>query len=423
MLLNVAKPHSNTIREILLTALWFILPLYVFAVGAPLSVAAGNIATGLMVAAALAALAASPAARRAVPSRVALALAAVLLWNAVSTVAAPAGTRQWYKLGEEWWMKLLVLAVPVLVVAGRKHLRRVVAVLLGSAALAAVYGVYQHFTGQDLVRHHQLLTNGGQYLVVGFTGHHLSYGGQLMYEVAVVSALVLAGTGTRAWTRISLLAAALLLTLVLVWTYARSSLLAVAGVFAFLALVQGGRRRTVGLVVLVLAVLGAAATPSLRARMLETFNDPKEVTRLNLWRSSVAGIEAKPVTGWGPGNFDRMLLEHEYPGYYEARGHAHNDFLMQAVNAGIPGLLAFLWFYWEIFRLLWRGMRVPKADRGLITGALACQVAALIGGMFQVFQTDDEPEMLLYFLLGCGVAAAMQALGDSRAEGRIPGQS
>ncbi len=411
----------DPIRENPLIVFWFALPLYLFAVGAPLSVAAGNIATGLVVAAALVALGLVPGSGRAIPRRVALALAAVLFWNLVSTVAAPGGAHQWYKLLEEWWMKLLLLAVPVLTAAGSRHLRRAVGVLLGCGALVAVYGIYQHFTGHDLVRHHQVLSTGGSFMAIGFTGHHLSFGGQLMYLLAMAGALVFAGSSRWFAGRIALPMAVLLLALALLWSYARSSLLAVAAAVAFLAVVQQGRRRLAGVVVLALAAVVVAATPSLRGRMLETFSNPKEVTRLNLWRSSLSGIEARPVTGWGPGNFDLMLAEHEYPGYYEARGHAHNDFLMQAVNAGVPGLLAFLWLYWEIFHLLWRSRRVPGADRGLITGAMACQVAAFVGGMFQVFQTDDEPEMLLYFLLGCGLAAAMRALGNG-AVGKNQGQ-
>ena len=46
--------------------------------------------------------------------------------------------------------------------------------------------------------------------------------------------------------------------------------------------------------------------------------------------------------GWGQGNFDAMLEEHEVEGYYESRSHSHNDYLMNAVNAGIPGFLAAL---------------------------------------------------------------------------------
>ncbi len=406
-----------------MNALWLMVPLYAFAATAPLSVAAGNIVCGVIVAMTVAlGLRGSQALQQTAFRRVLWALAAVLFWNAVSTLTAGAGARDWYKLGEEWWMKLLMIGVPVILAAtgSNRHLRRLVAVLLGSGAFVAAYGVLQHFTGQDLVRHHRLLTTQGNFLVVGFTGHHLSFGGQLMYLLSMGAALVMAGRGRRGRGLWLMAGATLLMGLALVWTYARSSLLAVGTAAIFLAVIHTGKVRRIGLLVLAVGVLGVFAVPSLRGRMLETFTNPKEVTRLNLWRSSVSGIKARPVTGWGPGNFDRMLKKHEYPGYYEVRGHAHNDLLMQAVNAGVPGMLAFLWLYWEVFHLLWRGFRVASVDRGVIAGAMACQVAAMVGGMFQVFQTDDEPEMLLYFLLGCGLTAALHVLTDSETMGKNP---
>ncbi len=398
-------------------------PLLIFAALAPLSVAVGNIATGLILAAAVGAiLQPSRATPLWLPRRVLIALLVVLAWNTVSTIAADPGTRDWYKLFEEWWMKLLILAVPVLLAGATRNLRRLVMVILFSGTFIASYGLVQHFNGLDLVRHQSLLTTGGKYLIVGFTGHHLSFGGQLMILLPMGLALVLADLGQNSRRTWLATAALLIMGLALVWTYARSSLLAVVAAAMFLVLLQTGRTRKMGLVLLVLGMVGATAMPSVRTRMLETFTNPKEVTRLNLWRSSVAGIEARPLTGWGPGNFGHMLEEYEYPGFYEARGHAHNDLLMQAVNAGLPGTLAFLWFYGEVFFLLWRGWRIQGKDSWIITGALGILVSVLVGGVFQVFQTDDEPEMLLYFLLGCGLAAALQALnsGNKAAESCQP---
>jgi len=401
--------EPTDLRELDVSDLW-LLPLLLFALSAPVSVAGGNLTAALVVLAGATALLRRRAVNPSALRRIALALLAVLVWNTVSCVFAAGGDRQWLKLGEEWWMKLMVLAVPLVLAGAGRRRSHVVATLLAGGSFIAAYGILQHFTGQDLWRHRALQTTEGSFLTVGFTGHHLSFGGQLMYLAAAAAGVTLAAAagGVRRW--IGPAAATALILLALVWSLARSSLLAVGAAGVFLVVIQTGRSRRLGSALLVAGVLAVALTPSLRGRMLATFTNPKEVTRLNLWRSSVAGITARPVTGWGPGNFDRLLAEHEYPGYYEVRGHAHNDFLMQAVNSGVPGLLAFLWLHGEIFGLLWR-MRLRWGDPGgLMAGAMACQVAALVGGVFQVFQTDDEPEMLLYFILGCGVAAAVGAL-------------
>lgn len=406
----------TVLRELDVTYLW-LLPLFLFAVSAPLSVAGGNLTAALVIAAGATALALRRAVNPSALRRIALALLAVLVWNTVSVVFAPGGDRQWLKLGEEWWMKLMVLAVPLVLAGAGRRRGHVVATLLASGSFIAAYGILQHFTGQDLWRHCALHTTSGSFLAVGFTGHHLSFGGQLMFLAAAAAAVTMAAAagGVRRWFGPA--TASALILLALVWSLARSSLLAVVAAGAFLVVIQTGRSRRLGSALLLAGVLAVALTPTLRGRMLATFTNPEEVTRLNLWRSSVSGITARPVTGWGPGNFDRLLAEYEYPGYYEARGHAHNDFLMQAVNAGVPGLLVFLWLHGEIFVLLWRTRLRCGDPGGLMAGAMACQVAALVGGMFQVFQTDDEPEMLLYFLLGCGVAAAVGALTRNDRQG------
>jgi hypothetical protein len=43
-----------------------------------------------------------------------------------------------------------------------------------------------------------------------------------------------------------------------------------------------------------------------------------------------------------------------------------------------------------------------------LRGALAVQAGITVAGFFQVFQTDDEVEMLLYFVLGCALALAQE---------------
>jgi hypothetical protein len=37
---------------------------------------------------------------------------------------------------------------------------------------------------------------------------------------------------------------------------------------------------------------------------------------------------------------------------------------------------------------------------------VACQVGISVGGLFQVYQTDNEVEMVLYFVLGTAFAVA-----------------
>jgi putative inorganic carbon (HCO3(-)) transporter len=389
-----------------------VLPLYLMALAAPVSVAGGNVAAGLILVWAVV-LSVRPAGRpRHLPPRdLLLALGAYLLVHALATALSSPGPMRWEKFGEELWFKLLLVGVPLVAAGQAPVVRRAVGLVLASGLVAAVYGVVQHFTGWDLVRQERLLSFAGHPIAIGFSGHHLSYGGQVMLLLVLAMAWlrqVLLDRPRRLWLPAVV---CLVMGLALIWSFARSAQLGAFAAAVFLALSLPRPWRRAGVAALVAVVVLAVAMPVVRTRVAEAFTDEKEVTRPNLWRSSVAGIAARPLLGWGPGNFHVMLEFHEYPGYYESRAHSHNDYLMHAVNAGLLGLAAALWLLWTTVKHLFAGWRRGGPGSWILLGALACQVAVSVAGIFQVYQTDDEPEMLLYFLVGCGLALMTGSAG------------
>jgi O-antigen ligase len=385
------------------TATLWALPLYAMALAAPFSVGGGNLAAGLILAAAMARLCTS-AGRAALPPRSLLwVLAAYLAMNGAATLLAAPYPAHWDKWQEEMWLKLLLVTVPVLGGAAPQHLRRVVRIMVLAGALVAVYAIVQHFTGLEFRRGKELEPIGGTYFALGFFSHHLSYGGQVLVLWIFAAAWALdRGLAPRrlfSWP----LAAFLLLSCGLLWSYARSAQVgAVAGAIV-LVLLQQGRKRRWGLSLLGVVLVAAAALPSTRMRFADFLETGAEQTRLNLWRSAVDGIAARPLLGYGPGNFRHLLEQHAVPGVYDAKGHVHNDFLMHACNAGLLGLAAALILLVLVTLLLWRARRRIAAGSWVLLGGVAVQAAISVAGLFQVYQTDDEVEMVLYFLLGCGL--------------------
>jgi O-antigen ligase len=386
------------------------LPLYTFALAAPVSVAGGNIGAGVIILGALVGIGFACRTHdgradvaKAVPRGVWLCLAAYFLVHFAATVLSAPGPVRWGKFGEEMWLKLLLVGVPILAGGRRRDVGRALGLLLASGVVAAGYGIYQHYTGLDLIRGGQTQAYGDRYTALGFFGHHLSYGGQVMLLLVLAGALARHRLGAGWRALLPVMAAGLPLGLGLLWSYARSAQLGAFAAAVVIAWTLPRRWRLGGLAFLIATTALTLALPSVRGRVTETFTDQKEVTRPNLWRSSLAGIADRPVLGWGPGNFDVMLAKHEIPGaYYESRAHAHNDFLMHAVNAGFLGLAAALALLVVTTRLClqaWQqhGGWVPLA-------AVAAQVGISVAGLFQVYQTDDEVEMVLYFLLGCALA-------------------
>ena len=379
--------------------------LSLFAVASAVSTAGGNVAAALVMAVALATWARHrrPFASL-VPAQVALAFAALLLTQVVATALAPPLPARWDKLVEENWLKLLLVAVPLAAAGSPRAVVRAVQVVVIVGAVAGLYGVWQHFSGFDPIRDRRLHSTVGMTIATGFQSHHLSFGGVTMIALAVAMAWLrheVLVSPRRAWLP---LAACLAIGLGLVGSFARSAQVGAFAAAVFLVLTLAGRWRRAGVALLTVVLVVAALTPAVRLRALEGIQDEKEVTRPNLWRSSVAGIADRPLTGWGPGNFGAMLAAHEVPGFYESRAHSHNDYLMHAVNAGLPALAAALWLLVATLIALHRGWRRGGPGSWIVLGAGAAQVAVAVAGIFQVYQTDDEPEMLLYFVLGCALA-------------------
>lgn len=378
-------------------------PLYLFAVAAPLSVAGGNLAVGVMLVGALAVALARRGRILLPPRSVLIAAAAYLAVHAVADAAARPFPSRWDKWTEEMWMKLLLVAVPVLSAQVPAHVQRAVKLVILVATLVTFYGIWQHFAGWDLVRGIPTYQEGARYTSMGFFGHHLSYGGQLMLVLVFAVAWVFHANRGRSRPRLWTFVPIPLLLVTLVWTYTRSALLgAAAGVFTILSSLRG-RRRWLALAVASAVGLMLVASPTIRERFGRIVTGGEE-TRLNLWESSVRGIAARPWLGFGQGNFPYLMERHAVEGYYEVMGHAHNDFLMHGVNAGLLGVTAALGLLVTVTRSLWRGYRTGGPHAWVPWGGVAAQVAVTVAGLFQVYQTDDEVEMMLYFLLGCGLA-------------------
>ena len=92
-----------------------LVPVYLLACAAPISLSVGTIAACLCLLAAVGVLVTDRDCRILPPRTVLWGLAALVAVYALATVFAPSGARRWDKLVEENWLKLLLVAVPVLV--------------------------------------------------------------------------------------------------------------------------------------------------------------------------------------------------------------------------------------------------------------------------------------------------------------------
>jgi hypothetical protein len=299
-----------------------------------------------------------------------------------------------------WWLR------------DRAHAVRFVRVLVAVAALTAVYGIVQHYTGLDWYRTllgrptevHRREAGASGYAVVGFFGNYLTYAHVMLFAFSWAAALALRGVPLG-------LAAAPLLVVGIVFSTARGVWLAVVVVAGGLALLARARGAGVALAVLGLAAgLGFVLAPDLRAhaaRMFETGGINRG--RIGIYRANLDIIHDHPVLGLGFGRYQRAAGRY-YAAHPEAdrRSHAHNNYLQIAAEAGLAGLGAFALLYATALRKGWTAL-AHASDReawGTAAGAWVGVLGFLVGGLTQYSFGDNEVALTMWAALAVLMRAA-----------------
>ena len=236
-------------------------------------------------------------------------------------------------------------------------------------------------------------------------------------SVLVPIPLSLALSGRTTWRRLVSAAVALVMVVVLVLSQAVQAL---AGLGVALFVLALWRSRwflltiPVGLLLVGAAVL--AYGPQQLAVTLLSVDHPLGVgvvLRLDIWSRAWALIRDLPYTGIG---LDALpfVQSNFYRGYIIGpEAHAHNLFMQAVLDMGVVGLFGLLWllvaFGWMVIR---GGKRIEDRDaRALLVGT-AAGVAAFVGNGLVDAPWSTKPGVLVWIVLGLGVALARLAAGS-----------
>jgi len=323
------------------------------------------------------------------------------LFAALSIVFNPSGMGAIATLVR--YLSYFVLTLVVGLVSSSLAARRLLmwAIVASGAGTVAV-SVYQVASGKAAAGMEGLASDVGT-RVSGTLGNANFYGEFLVLVFAVALALVVIQHGRG---RVYAGAALLAITGALFLTYTRGSWLALA--FALAVSIPFVNKRLL-LPLAAGAALAIVAIPGILQRVLSIFSSQGTASfRFQLWRVAGAAIEAKPVFGWGLGEFlaayratvlARADLFMGYLGYG-----AHNAYFTLMVETGVLGGIAFLML---VFYLASRGVfvayrqGVPDEARiesvVLGVGLLAFAVNALTSNSFQ------HPQAAVFFWILAGL--------------------
>ncbi|MCX8042783.1 MAG: O-antigen ligase family protein [Desulfobacterota bacterium] len=189
--------------------------------------------------------------------------------------------------------------------------------------------------------------------------------------------------------------------------------LMMAGVWAALLFIKTRmNRRALSLTVLVAAAAVVLTTASLYAGgqlgKVIRFAGGSALYRMIVWENSLAMLQDKPLLGFGPAGFkvfypgykDRAVIDRAFDKEKQIR-RAHNDYVQQAVETGIPG---FLFFAGILISGLGYALRAlsrtaDPAQRMLVFGVSAGIVSFMTTAFFGFpFQRAVQPVVVFVFL-------------------------
>jgi O-antigen ligase len=278
----------------------------------------------------------------------------------------------------------------------RESVAALLPVISGMALVFAAIGIGQRLRLQEAVS-----TEGNR-----------NYAGAL---AAMLLPVTVAFTRTgRPWQRLlAAFAAADLLALLLLTQSRGGGVAAAAGLLVAAVAMRvkrvpwGGTAAAVAL----LLIVGLAAL--FQANQVSPERMKTAGFRLDVWKSGLRMLGARPLLGWGAGGFSteyprfrsesEFKTSHEYPpeGFKELED-AHSSWVQVAAETGLPGLLAFLLVVYVAARLWRYGVKVaPGTDNGAILGGLGGGAAAyLVAGLFNTLTLKTSHTVLFWSFLG-----------------------
>jgi len=288
--------------------------------------------------------------------------------------------------------------------------KRLLKIILISATLSGVYGIFQSLTGIDILGRNLGKYGRHIYGAWGGFGLHLTYGGyQMMISLIILAIAIYSLKSFDTKIKILIIISYLINFFSVILSFSRTAWIGFFSGLVILGLIGLFKKKNVGLLLLIagiflLIIILFLFIPAIKYRFLSVFRDLKYSTRTELWDGAFEMIKDYPVFGVGSGMFSKHFLKYK-PNYKGAYGHPHNDFLAAYLRAGIIGFIGFIMifsvFIIKMFKfykeLLKEGFKLYSS---LILGFVSSVIGFLVAGLGQNYFTDSENAMLLFFVFG-----------------------
>ena len=284
------------------------------------------------------------------------------------------------------------------------------ALILGSLVLAA-FALWEYVVSDSTYWNERGLAGGS--------------GSYSTYLLALLPALLWAGSALRHEHRWSLIAGLIALQLVVAALAGQRAFWLVFGLQALFALyllrargfiaISASRVRAIGVAAVILSVL-AMVGATVKRDTVGVAQDP----RLTTWPAVAARIVEHPLAGKG---FGREIMKKAYPDLlsreYPAVWHAHNLFLNYGMSMGIPGMIAIVLLFSALLRKFWQ---LSRAEDRVVAMAGICGVLLVVGVVARNLTNDffqRDLALLFWSVAGMLLGYAQHAKSAPRATSAV----
>ena len=256
--------------------------------------------------------------------------------------------------------------------------------------------------------------------ITGFMSHWMTFSGEQMLVLIILAAFLLFGRPQSRTLLSAWIIAAGAMGAALLLSDTRSVWIAT---FVALVYLTWSRKRVLVLLIPVLALVVFAIAPdSIRQRAVSIVRPRAEVDsndfRTIVWRTGLRMIKAHPLLGLGPEEVHAKFYDWLPPdvpqplppGYY---GHLHSIYIHYAAERGIPATLMLMWMLGMILYDCARSLRkLPPGrsdSRFVLHAAIACVLAILVEGFFELNLGDSEVLTMFLVITACAYRSVEEA--------------
>lgn len=309
-------------------------------------------------------------------------------------------------LFSKWLEYILLFVIAAETLKVYRVRRNCVFILLGLSFVIGIDAFFQHFVRLEFFRQRNMVrVEGGLSGVTGPFAHYNNFGTYLLVVLCLAFAqLIYAGKRIK---KIFFLVLIILLSVSLLMTFSRGAWFG-AGI-AFMLMMLFLRRFKIVLAFACIISLVLLVVPSIRERVLFTFQKGGDADRFMLWRGAWGMIEERPFLGKGLGTYIIYMPEYTHQ---ENSQYAHNSYLQIWAETGIFSLLTFLIFLLLIFV---QAVRSLMAKKDPILLGLLCGIGGfLVHSFFDSQLYSLQLSILFWLMLGFLFASSQKGIDSTK---------